>query len=110
MAGHEPNAASAPDAERTVAVELDLIFPIRPLRQLRYGQALHRLDEVRSLLGERFLDRFGHRKQCSSGSGLERGAQIMEVHDSERCSAATFRGHAYLLRALASDDVPQATL
>jgi hypothetical protein len=44
--GHEPNAASALDAKRPISVELDLVFPIRPFRQLRYSQALHRLDEA----------------------------------------------------------------
>jgi hypothetical protein len=57
--GHEPNAASALCPERAISVELDLVFPIRPFRQLRHGQALHRLDEagrdacVLGLLGHR---------------------------------------------------------
>ena len=46
VARHEPNAASAVYPERPIAVELDLVFPIRSFGQLRYGQALHRLDEA----------------------------------------------------------------
>jgi hypothetical protein len=63
--GHEPNAASALYAKRPVAVELDLVFPIRPFRQLRNGQALHRLDEAGQDAGA--MVRLGHRNQCSSG-------------------------------------------
>ena len=46
LARHEPNAPSALYAERPVAVEFDFVFPIRPFRQLRDSQALHRLDEA----------------------------------------------------------------
>jgi hypothetical protein len=46
IAGHEPKAPSAFYAKRPVAVELDLVFPDPPFRQLRYGQALHRPDEA----------------------------------------------------------------
>ena len=54
IAGHEPNAASALYAERPISVELDLVFPIRSFGQLRYGQALHRLDEAGRLRGAVF--------------------------------------------------------
>jgi hypothetical protein len=39
---HQPHAASALDS---VAIELDFVFPIRTLRQLRNRKALHRFDE-----------------------------------------------------------------
>jgi hypothetical protein len=54
-----------------------LIFPIQPLRQLRYGKALHRLNEAGGLPGACFLDRPDHRNQSSSGWGAERGARSL---------------------------------
>lgn len=67
LAGYEPNAALALDPERSIAIELDLVFPIRPLRQLRYSQALHRLDEASQMFGRRFLNRHVRNNQYSSG-------------------------------------------
>jgi hypothetical protein len=46
VARHELNAAGALYPERALSVELDLVFPIRSFEQLRYGEALHLLDEA----------------------------------------------------------------
>ena len=67
LAGYEPNAALSLDPERSIAVELDLVFPIRPLRQPRYSSALHRLDEASQMFGRRFLNRHVRNNQYSSG-------------------------------------------
>ena len=42
---HQPHAAAAPDSQRTVAIELDFVFPIWTLGQFRDWEALHRFNE-----------------------------------------------------------------
>jgi hypothetical protein len=79
IARHEPNAASALYAKRPVAVEFDLVFPIRPFGELRSGQALHRLNEAGRLPDVCLWGRLGHRNQYSSGSGPECGPRSKEV-------------------------------
>ena len=47
------------DGNRSIAVELDFVDPLRAFGQLRYGQALHRLDECRFCCWKR-TDAVGH--------------------------------------------------
>jgi hypothetical protein len=42
---HQPHAALALDSQRPVAIEFDLVFLTRTLRQLRKWKTLHRFDE-----------------------------------------------------------------